>query len=148
MGSFRTPEDKNRSYFCYRLMTFANIVILRTHWRLGSEKTQQPVKCWFFDHPLGRLKREGCKTNTCLEGRCGSDEELPEKLEFAMLQCFEPTCPTCMMRSYASLSICQGPGQKQEQKKWHTLCYQLVHLKNWTYIFDGYMFKQELLTIP
>ncbi len=31
-------------------------VIWRTHWCLGSEKTPQPVKCWFFYHPLGRLK--------------------------------------------------------------------------------------------
>ena len=23
---------------------------------MGSERTPQPVKCWFFGHPLGRLK--------------------------------------------------------------------------------------------
>ncbi len=31
-------------------------VIRRTHWHLGSEKTPQPVSCWFFDHPLGRVR--------------------------------------------------------------------------------------------
>ena len=37
-------------------------VIWKTHRHLGSEKTPQPVKCWFFDHLLGRLSRtdEAC----------------------------------------------------------------------------------------
>ncbi len=40
-------------------------VILRTHWHLGSEKTPQPVNCWFFDHPLGRLTRDSILTSNC-----------------------------------------------------------------------------------
>ncbi len=44
-----------RTKFVHIFVIGYGFVIWMTHWRLGSEKTPQPVKCWFFYHPLGRL---------------------------------------------------------------------------------------------
>ena len=52
------PIDAVKYHQSYLVLRNEKIMsfIWMTHWHLGSKKTPQPVTCWFFYHPLGRLR--------------------------------------------------------------------------------------------